>query len=315
MTAAVPQYPLGLTVRPITGADEAGLFNELAYAFNDEIADDLSTGRRRPEWLWVALHQGRVVARAGWWCRPGDREPLLFDVFDCAEGHEAAGRALLETALAAVVPEGARPPQYVRFVPGGWRDDPAVRPVVDTLVTLVEGQGAKLFVERLRYQWNPGTALAAPDERLTFRPVTGREELVALMTEILDGTLDAHSRRDLLTMTPRQAAEEQYEDEMTKYATPRDWWRVAVLPGGEPVGFVIAAKNSYNAIIAYIGVRPAHRGHGYVDALLTEGTRILAETGVPRIRAATDLGNTPMAAAFARAGYDNYEREIHYAWS
>ncbi|MEO3811483.1 GNAT family N-acetyltransferase [Sphaerisporangium sp. B11E5] len=315
MTAAQQQYPLGTTVRPINGPGEVELFNQLRYAFDDEIAGDLVAGRRRPEWLWVALHEGRVVARAGWWCRAGDERPLLFDIFDCAEGHETAGRRLLETALAAVAADGATPPQWVRFVPGGWRDDPAVRPGVDALVALVEEQGATPFVERLRFQWNPGTPLGEPDKRLSFRPVAGREELVDLMTEVLDGTLDAHSRRDLLTMTPRQAALEQYEDEMEKYTTPRDWWRVAVLPGGEPVGFVIAARNSYNAIIAYLGVRPAHRGHGYADSLLTEGTRLLAETGVPRVRATTDLGNTPMAAAFLRAGYVNYEREIHYAWS
>ena len=29
-----------------------------------------------------------------------------------------------------------------------------------------------------------------------------------------------------------------------------------------------------------------------------------------RIRAATDVGNTPMAAAFARAGYATFERQI-----
>ncbi|WP_328686691.1 GNAT family N-acetyltransferase [Streptomyces caniferus] len=315
MTAAVSQHPLGLTVRPITGPDEVELFNQLPYAFNHEIADDLRTGRRRPEWLWVALHEGRTVARAGWWCRQGDERPFLLDVLDCAEGHEAAGRRLLGTALGAVVAEGAKPPQYVRLVPGDWRADPAVRPGIDALIALVEGQGATPFVERLRFQWNPGTPLAAPDPRLAFRAVAGREELVGLMTEVLDGTLDAHSLRDLMTMTPRQAAEEQYQDEMEKYSTPRDWWRVAVLPDGEPVGFVIAAKNSYHAIIAYIGIRRAHRGHGYIDALLAEGTRILATAGVPRIRATTDLGNTPMAAAFARAGYVNVEREIHYDWT
>ncbi|MGI5262415.1 N-acetyltransferase family protein [Streptomyces angustmyceticus] len=315
MTAAAPQHPLDLTIRPITGPDEVELFNQFPYPFNHEIADDLRTGRRRPEWLWVALHEGRTVARAGWWCRSGDEQPFLFDILDCAEGHEHTGRQLLRTALAAVVAKGAKPPQYVRFVPGDWRADPAARPGIDTLLALVEGEGAKPFVERLRFQWTPGTPLATPDPRLTFLAVADREELVGLMTEVLDGTLDAHSHRDLQTMTPRQAAAEQYRDELEKYATPRDWWRVAVLPDGEPVGFVIAAKNSYHAIIAYIGVRPAHRGHGYVDGLLAEGTRILAGAGVPRIRATTDLGNTPMAAAFARAGYANYQREIHFDWS
>jgi hypothetical protein len=46
-----------------------------------------------------------------------------------------------------------------------------------------------------------------------------------------------------------------------------------------------------------------------------EGTRILARHEVPRIRASTDLGNTPMAKAFQRAGYVNFEREIKMTWS
>jgi RimJ/RimL family protein N-acetyltransferase len=58
-----------------------------------------------------------------------------------------------------------------------------------------------------------------------------------------------------------------------------------------------------------------HRGNGYVDDILAEGTRILAGQDAPRIRASTDLGNTPMANAFERAGYVNFEREITMTWS
>jgi hypothetical protein len=36
---------------------------------------------------------------------------------------------------------------------------------------------------------------------------------------------------------------------------------------------------------------------------------------VPRIRASTDLGSVPMAAAFARAGWVNYERAISMTWA
>jgi RimJ/RimL family protein N-acetyltransferase len=74
------------------------------------------------------------------------------------------------------------------------------------------------------------------------------------------------------------------------------------------------ARNSYGAIIGYLGVLPAHRGNGYINEILAEGTRILAAQDVPRIRASTDLGNVPMAAAFARAGWVNFERTISMAW-
>ena len=119
------------------------------------------------------------------------------------------------------------------------------------------------------------------------------------MTLMLDGTLDAHSRDDLTRMTPGQAAQEQYHTELERYASPHGWWRIAALPDGEPAGFVIPAHNGYNPIIAYLGVVQAHRGHGHIHDVLAAGTSLLAAQNVPRIRAATDAGNTPMAAAFA----------------
>ncbi|MGH3657981.1 MAG: GNAT family N-acetyltransferase, partial [Micromonosporaceae bacterium] len=113
----------------------------------------------------------------------------------------------------------------------------------------------------------------------------------------------------------RSAAVRHYTEELARYSSPRAWWRIATLPDGEPVGFVIPARNPYHPIIAYLGVLPAHRGNGYIDDILAEGTRILAQLDVPRIRASTDLGNTPMAAAFHRAGYVTFERTIAMTWS
>jgi hypothetical protein len=65
-----------LALRPITGPDELDLFNRLPYVLNDEVVGDLVVGRRRPEWLWLALCGDRVVARAGWWSRAGNQHPL-----------------------------------------------------------------------------------------------------------------------------------------------------------------------------------------------------------------------------------------------
>jgi RimJ/RimL family protein N-acetyltransferase len=116
-------------------------------------------------------------------------------------------------------------------------------------------------------------------------------------------------------MSPAQAAREQYHDELERYASPHEWWRIAALPDGEPVGFVIPAHNGYNPIIAYLGVVPAHRGNGYIGEILAEGTRVLAEQDVPRIRASTDLGNIPMARAFHRAGWVTTGHQIDMVWS
>jgi RimJ/RimL family protein N-acetyltransferase len=59
---------------------------------------------------------------------------------------------------------------------------------------------------------------------------------------------------------------------------------------------------------------PGRDRHGYIDDILAAGTRILAAQDVPRIRATTDPGNVPMAAAFARAGWINFENSINMVW-
>jgi RimJ/RimL family protein N-acetyltransferase len=302
-----------LTLRPITGPEELGLFNRLPYVLNDEVGGDLVAGRRRPEWLWLALRGDRVVARTGWWSRAGDQHPLLMDIFDF-DGDFGDGVRLLTTALRAVVPAGATPPEYGRFLPPDWRDHREMRQAVDARMRALERTGAKLFVERLRLEWRPGTPIAQLSGRLAFRPVDNPGELIELMTLVLEGTLDAHGRDSLTRMTPSEAAREQYHNELEQYASPHEWWRIATLPDGEPVGFVIPAHNGYHPIIAYLGVVPAQRGQGYIHDVLSAGTSLLAGQNVPQIRAATDVGNTPMAAAFAQAGYVTFERQIDMTW-
>jgi RimJ/RimL family protein N-acetyltransferase len=229
------------------------------------------------------------------------------DIFD-VDGPPSGGLELLSAALPAMTAPGvSAPPEFLRFLPaegpftGPWR-------------TVLEQSGARLLVERRRLEWRPEVPVPPPSGRLEFRPADDADELIDLMTLVLDGTLDAHSRADLRRLTPREAATEQYDEELVRYPSPRAWWRIASRPSGDPVGFVIPARNDYNAVIAYIGVVPAHRGHGYIDDILAEGTRILAAEGVPRIRANTDVGNFPMEAAFARAGYETHQRQIDLIW-
>lgn len=123
---------------------------------------------------------------------------------------------------------------------------------------------------------------------MVFWEIRAEDEILALMTRVLDGTLGAHSRDDLTRMSARAAAIRHYEDELAPYRSSRDWWRVATLP--------------------------EHRDNGYLDDILAECARILAAQDVPRIRTATDLGNVPMANAFRRAGYVTFERTITMSW-
>jgi RimJ/RimL family protein N-acetyltransferase len=309
-----------LTMRSITEPEELEIFGGLSYLLDTELASDLQAGRRRPEWMWIALHADRLLARAAWWSRGSDSEPLLLDVFDIDDvaddrrGVIEIGALLLETALANIFPAGTLPPGYIRFVPPNWRDDETARRIVDDRIAALERVGARPLVERLRLEWRSGTPLPPPSRRVLFRPVSDRDELVALMTLTLENTLDAHSREALKRNPPEQVAAEQYDGEFMAYSSPRDWWRIATLSDGQPVGFVIPAHNAYNAIIAYIGVLPDQRGKGYIDDILSEGTRVLAENNAPRIRASTDLDNVPMANAFERSGYIVFQRQIDMTW-
>ena len=99
-----------------------------------------------------------------------------------------------------------------------------------------------------------------------------------------------------------------YRDKMLGH---RDWWRVAETCDGEPVGFTVPSRNSDHPVVGYLGVLPEHRGHGYIDDILAETTRILAAAADAKvIHADTDLANRPMAAAFERAGYQNFGHRV-----
>jgi RimJ/RimL family protein N-acetyltransferase len=304
-----------LVIRPIASAKELDLFCGLSYTLDHELAYDLARGLRRPERMWVALRDGRLVARAAWWGSAADG-PSVFDFLDVGDepDHIDIGVRLTEVALRHILPPGTHPPEYVRFVPPDWHDQPSSRRVVTDLMDIVGRLGAELVAERLRFEWRRGTPVPDPAGRLVFRAGRDETEWIDLMAQVMDGTLDAHGRRDLARMPAQEAAAQHFGDELARYRSPREWWQVATRPAGDPVGFVFPARNSYGAIIAYIGVLPAHRGHGYIHDILAAGTRILAAQDVPRIRATTDVGNTPMAAAFTRGGWVNFERSITMAW-
>lgn len=71
------------------------------------------------------------------------------------------------------------------------------------------------------------------------------------------------------------------------------------------------ARNPSGPCVGFIGVVPEQRGHGYGYDLLVECTRFLAAEGAEFIAGATDRGNVPMAAAFAKAGHRISQERIH----
>ncbi|WP_328427342.1 GNAT family N-acetyltransferase [Streptomyces sp. NBC_00443] len=308
-----------LIFRPITGLEEIKLFNALPGPYNDRLAEDLQNGHCSADWMWLALRDGRPVARVGWWSRSGIR-PEVMETLDIDDAHgdplrTDIGAHLLRTALTALFPAGTLPPPYVlQPLLANWRDDSTTERRIKDRIEVVERTGGKIFVERLRYRWTSSTPVPSHRGSLTFRPVSSDEEAIDLLTRILPGTLDAYSQADVARSSANDYARVQYHDELLSYPSPRAWWRIGVRPDGEPIGLVVPAQSPNGFVIAYLGVIDGHRGQGFVNDLLAEGTHLLAAQGAERVTADTDLGNQPMARAFERAGYDNFAGRIDMRW-
>lgn len=304
-----------VTVRPLVGGELECFLALDGPAYGPPGRDFLATAAEhhyRPDWTWVAERDGRVVARAAWWGGPDDEHPIALDWFDLGAEPDrvATGALLLNVAHQRIKTADGSIPEYHLFLPADWHDRPDVRRAVDDRTDAARQAGLQPFVERLRIEWQASAGLPATDGRLSFAPALDDGQLLEVLERVNVGTLDAYARRDIERHGPAQAARIQLDD-MAWMPAPRDWWRLAYTAADDVlVGVVMPSRNYESFVIAYIGVVPEQRGHGYVGGLLAEATAFLAGQGADRIRADTDTGNGPMAAAFERAGYRVTARRI-----
>lgn len=253
----------------------------------------------RPEWTWVALRDGVVVARAAWWGGPDDQKPLALDWLDFAPGEDDAAVAMLRKAAVDV--------GYCLLLPPGWRDKPAVKAAGEARIDVAQRAGITPVVERLHYRWTQADGLPPRPGRLVFREEPDDDKILAALTLIAHGSLDAHERR---AASPEAAAKHEM-DFLHWMPSPREWWRLAFTPDGALVGLTVPGRNYSNPVIGIIGVVPAQRGNGYAYDLLIEATHLLVDEGVDDITAETDTTNTPMAANFAKAGYPVTQERVY----
>ncbi|MFG2052449.1 GNAT family N-acetyltransferase [Micromonospora sp. NPDC048930] len=283
-----------LVIRPLVAGEEQ-LFDSLAdpgLVGRAVLGETYAGGGYRPEWTWVALRDGVVVARAAWWAGPDDPAPLALDWFDFTDPD--AGVALLRTAPLRA--------EYSILLPHGWRDDPLVRAQGQARIDAATAAGLRVLVERYRYRWTPECGLPPRPGRLEFRPEPDDAVILDVLRRIGEGSLDAHFRHAAAEHGPEAAAQEDL-DLLRWLPSPRDWWQLAWTSDGELAGIIVPARNQTHHIVGFVGVLPGQRGHGYAYDLLVEATHRLVEADAQEIVAATDQGNTPMAATFARAGY------------
>ena len=92
------------------------------------------------------------------------------------------------------------------------------------------------------------------------------------MTDVLDGTLDAHSQADLATLSPREAAAKQYHEELVGYTSPRDWWRIALreLPTGLLLGGILGVIG-FVRIVLWQNIHIFNYGPHYMLLAITVG--------------------------------------------
>ena len=296
-----------LVIRALTEGD-ADLFHTLRVPplvgrgrFGHTYATVGRGGEYRPEWTWVALREGRVVARAAWWAGPDDPAPKALDWFDFAEGEADAAAELLRTAPLRA--------EYSLLAPPGWRDRPEERAAVRARVDAAVAGGFEPLVERYRYEWTPECGLPERPGRLEFRPEPDDAVIEEVLRRVMPGTLDAHDRR-ALAQGGVEAAVRELMDFLSWCPSPREWWRLAWTPEGDLAGIQVPAHNPGGPCVGFIGVVAERRGHGYAYDLLVECTHDLVARGATRIAAATDQPNLPMAAHFARAGYPVTQERI-----
>ncbi|MGW5876122.1 GNAT family N-acetyltransferase [Nocardiopsis terrae] len=302
--------------RPVTG-------DEITHAFAYEVTEPISRvtrdqydaeaadSRYRPEWTWIAEREGRVLARALWWGFPDGTHPLALNCLSTAADVEdpvALAAELLAAGHRAFTDAGARElPDLHLKLPVGWRGRTDVVRALEWRREAAHRAGLGAENERLRFEWTPDIAVAAPEGRIVYTPEPDDDVFAEVFRRVAVGSLDFGTQQELLVMSPEQQAREDLEL-YRGFPGKREWWRLAHTTEGELVGLIVPTRNPYGPTIGYIGVVPEQRGNGHVRDMLAETTRILvAEAGAEHVSAATDLANVPMADAFEAAGYRNTE--------
>jgi RimJ/RimL family protein N-acetyltransferase len=301
------------TVRSITDTKDFALPG--APDQTDALIDMWEEGESRPDWCFVLEEEREVVGRVGFYVSPtcppeflGDLPPdelFLFGLWlPWDDDPVGAGLALISEAL--------------RRIAGDVPDRLQVRTNVEVYpehahrVALFDAFGMDLFQEKQGFTWvDDGSRVEVPD-RLTFHTVdeVGHDHYRDVLAGVGEATLDRNDFYYRSHMDP--------QDWGSVYMTFLDdsvapMWLLALLPDGEPVGFVAVSEfdEPDTATIAFIGVLPPHRGNGYIDGLLAAGTAVAQQHGFSSILSDVDTLNTPMMAAMERAGHHAGVRPWH----
>ncbi len=303
--------------RPITPAELATFATisgdaERSAAIEGQLQSFIANDMTRPQWLWVAEHEGHWRGRVAYTANRGEATPDCLDWLDVVPGPDEVTIAadLIRASLGQICPPSLRQIEAILDAPSDFAGDP------QRFATLLSAVGFRLTLDRRKFEWLSGDPIPPSSVRLVFRTLTevGDTTFIETMARITEGTLDHFTQETVREVGPLEAARRHFHDEQSyqKRWEPH-WWQTGSLPNGPIVGVVMPAENHRWPNIGYIGVVPEQRGHGYVHDLLAQGTRTLISDGAQRIIAATDAGNVPMANAFLHMGYHQFATRQYWA--
>jgi RimJ/RimL family protein N-acetyltransferase len=296
--------------RPITPAELTAFVTiagdaDRSAAFERQIQSFIANDMTRPQWLWVAEHEGYWRGRVVYTGNRGEATPECLDWLDVVPAPDEMTIAadLIRESLKQIYPPSLHQIEAILDDPSELAGDP------QRFATLLTAVGFRLTLDRRKFEWISGDPIPPPSARLVFRTLAevGDATFIETMARITEGTLDHYTQESVRAVGPLEAARRHFHEEQhyQKRWEPH-WWQMGYLPDGQIVGIVMPAENHRWPNIGYIGVIPEQRGHGYVHDLLAHGTRTLIAEGVQRIIADTDVGNVPMANAFLHMGYRQY---------
>ncbi len=279
-----------LVIRPLVAGEEE-LFDSMPDPLPQlrqvSYADGLAGGGYQPERTWVALRNGRVVARAAWLLPPGSVGEPWLERFDlAAEPHE--GAALLRAAHDVL----GGPRVYHASAPAYWRRQPQVRAVVETATAAARQAGLVEGGERIRCSWTGGP-LPASACRFSFRPAVDAAEIESLVARI--GTPELLTGAETARMV---GGVDLARAPLAWLTGPTSDWRVA-LDDDEPVGLAAPTAHACFPMIAYFGLLDeAARGELLADAVAT-----LAADGAYEVVVDVDAHRVAVVAELERTGF------------
>lgn len=295
------------TIRPAQPIDDAHLtewsgVEPVAWIDSSHLFEEMGTGNYRPEWSWIAEQDGQSIGRAVWWGSATADRPATLDcllVAHTAEPPENVGAALIRAGIEAF---GVGPAlEFKVDVDVDWVSDPTAVQAVRWRERAARAGGFRRTTERVSFARTDAGPRPDRSRRLLFIPATD-EVFRSMFARVAAGSLDAHT----IDMVIREGVDNLADDDLKFYLSlpgNRDTWQIATQRDGATVGFIIPTRTAYDASISYLGVLPEHRGQGYVHDLLAEMVHVHHDDGQQRIVGTTDAANTPMRAAFDRAGF------------